>query len=689
MSLDGWLLDVRIRDDEAILWVKTGDKRVQVKDRYNVDFYVLPEKVTRERLTHLFDEHDNITGIQEVERYLSIDSVVKEPILQVSVDSVVHYRNLTKLVGRYGELFDNGLSHTQRYLADRGLIPFGEVKIEQENKRVKSIEAVPLDLRIEPPPFNVLCFELFPKEDILEIVTLDEGMREEYRFSGNEKETLTAFTEYIHELDPDMLACMEVDLKRLFALQIRYGQEPLGYFHRKSFHLNDGRTYLNLMTYRRISLAGMVERIQYNREVPRICSNWAAGRAIESRQSYEARRRGYLLPRNGYYQPVMSLEELLRERDHGGLIFAPTVGLHENVGALDFESMFPHLIIKDNISYENVRTERESEGFLIDFTRDTLTRRLHFKHLRKDLKHDPEKYFWCETRQQALKEILFCTYGYSGCWANKFGNMDTFMEINQSARTNLVKAMNVAREQGFHTIYGNSDSLFLKREGATHEDFDSLSKDIAKATELPIAIENHFRYLVLLPQKSGKDFGAINRYYGVRYDGEMVCRGIELRRRNTCAFVADAQRDAIRAMLSMETMEDVRASGIDDANKVFSKAKRLLKQELVPIEELESKTVLRRKPRDYKARLPHVAAAEALELNNNDVGRGDVIKYVYVDSEHKNPFRRVSPAGYQKNYDSKKYIRLIDEAGKSILLPFRVEEKKISKAATLESFFGF
>jgi DNA polymerase I len=688
MSLDGWLLDVRIRDDEAILWVKTGGKRVQVKDRYNVDFYVLPEKVTMEKLAHLFDEHDNITGIQEVERFLSIDSVVREPVLRVAVDSALHYRNLTNLVGRYGEIFDNGLSHTQRYLADRGLIPYGEVKIDLENKRVKSIEAVPLDLRIEPPPFKVLCFELSIKNCELEIITLDEGMREEYRFAGDEKETLLAFTEYLRELDPDMLACMEADLKRLFSLQITHGQETFGFFHRKSFHLNEGRTYLNLMTYRRISLAGMVERIQYNREVPRICSNWAAGRAIESRQSYEARRRGYLLPRNGYYQPVMSLEELLRERDHGGLIFAPTVGLHENVGALDFESMFPHLIIKDNISYENVRSEKESEGFLIDFTRDTLTRRLHFKHLRKELKHDPEKYFWCETRQQALKEILFCTYGYSGCWANKFGNMDTFMEINQSARTNLVKAMNIAREQGFHTIYGNSDSLFLKREGATHEDFDSLSKDIAEETELPIAIENHFRYLVLLPQKSGKDFGAINRYYGVRYDGEMVCRGIELRRRNTCAFVADAQRDAIRAMLSKESMPNVLTTGIEDANKVFSKASRLLKQELVPIEELESKTVLRRKPREYKARLPHVAAAEALELNNNDVGRGDVIRYIYVDSEHKNPFRRVSPAGYQKKYDSKKYMRLIEEAKKSILLPFRIDEKKTTKAAPLESFFG-
>ena len=688
MSLKGWLLDVRIRDDEAFLWVKTGGKRVQVRDRYNVDFYVSPEKVSKEELTHLFDEHDNITSIQEVKRFLSIDSLEREPVLRVSVDSIANYRKLTNLVGRYGELFDNGLSHTQRYLADRSLIPYGEVRIEQENSRVKSIEAVPLDLTIEPPPFKVLCFELFLWNCVLEIVILDEGMREEYRFSGEERETLQAFTDYVQELDPDMIACMELDLKRLFSLQIRFGQEPLGYFHRKNFHLDLGRTYLNLMSYRRMSLAGMVERIQYNREVPRICSSWAAGRAIESRQSYEARRRGYLLPRNGYYQPVMSLEELLRERDHGGLIFAPTVGLHENVGALDFESMFPHLIIKDNISYENVRNQRESEGFLIDFTRDTLTRRLHFKHLRKELKDDPEKYFWSETRQQALKEILFCTYGYSGCWANKFGNMDTFMEINQSARTNLVKAMNIAREQGFHTIYGNSDSLFLKREGATHEDFDELSKDIAKATGLPIAIENHFRYLVLLPQKSGKDFGAINRYYGVRYDGEMVCRGIELRRRNTCSFVADAQRDAIRAMLDKESLEDVRSSGIEDANKVFSKAKRQLKQELVPIEELESKTVLRRKPREYKARLPHVAAAEALELNNNDVGRGDMIRYIYVDSEHKNPFRRVSPAGYQKNYDSKKYIKLVEEAGRSIFLPFKLEEKKKAMTASLESFFG-
>ena len=689
MRLEGWLLDVRFRDDQALLWVKVGDRRIQLKDRYNVDFFVSPDKVSQEKLVYLFDEHDHIVNIEKAQRFLSIDSQETSPVLRVYVDSVAHHRNLVRLVSHYGDVFDTDLSHSQRYLADRALIPLGKLAVDvNEQENISGIEGLPLGLEVEPPPFKVLCFELHVENGVLDIVTLDEGMQEEYRFNGPELETLQSFTEYINEYDPDMFACMGSDLKRLFSLQTKHGIPVYGYFHRKVFHLDERRVYLNLMSYRRMSLAGMVERIQYNREVPRIASDWAAGRAIESRQSYEARRRGYLLPRNGFYQPVMNLEELLRERDHGGLIFAPTVGLHENVAALDFESMFPQIILKHNISYENVRTSRETEGFLLDFTRDTLDRRLYFKHLRKDLEGQPEKWFWCETRQQALKEILFCTYGYSGCWANKFGNMDTFMEINKAARVNLVKAMNIARGKGFHTIYGNSDSLFLEKKGATRDDFDSLADEIRDETELPITVENHFRYLVLLPQKSGKDFGAINRYYGVRYDEKLVCRGIELRRRNTCPFVAKAQRKAIHAMLDQESAEEVLSKGLEDVKREIDKACRELKKGLVPIEELEAKTILRRKPSQYKARLPHVAAAEALNINGLDVGKGNVISYVYVDADHKNPFRRVSPAGYQNKFDAKKYVRLVKEAGRSIMLPFLKEEEKERKTASLESFFN-
>jgi DNA polymerase elongation subunit (family B) len=262
------------------------------------------------------------------------------------------------------------------------------------------------------------------------------------------------------------------------------------------------------------------------------------------------------------------------------------------------------------------------------------------------------------------------------------------MEINMAARLSLVKAMNIARGKGFHTIYGNSDSLFLKRKGATRADFDALADDIHAETALSITVENHFRYLVLLPQKSGKDFGAINRYYGITYDGKLVCRGIELRRRNTCPFVARTQKEAISAMLEHDSTHDVLSKGIDDAKRVIDLSCRELKRGLIPIEELESKTVLRRRPSKYKARLPHVAAAEALSINGLDVGKGNVISYVYVDADHKNPFRRISPAGYQKRFDAKKYVRLVEEAWRSIMLPFLKDEEEERKTASLESFFN-
>ena len=688
MQFRGWLLDVRLRDDEAILWVKNDDTRVELRCKYHTDFYVVPDKVSGNEFMDLFDEHPHIPAIETTQRYTSIEDTDQKQVIRVTVDSPQQYRSMVRLMEKYGAVFDCDLSHTQRFLADYGLIPLAEVLFEVDDKdRELSIMGVPLDLRVEPPPFKTLCFELYQEDELLTFITLDEEMHQEYSFTGKQGETLNAFLEYIEETDPDLICCLESDMKRLLNLCTRHRKPSLGSYHRRSFHLNHGRVYISLHIYRRTSLAGIVERIMYTREVPRIGSEYAAGRAIESRQCYEARRQGILLPRRGFFQPVMSLEELLRERDHGGLIFAPSVGLHENVAALDFESMFPHLILKENISYENIRDTRESEGFLLDFTRDTLERRLYFKHHRKNLEDDPREWFWCETRQQALKEILFCTYGYSGCWANKFGNMDTFMEINKAARENLVQAMNIARREGFQTLYGNSDSLFLEKPGASREDFDTLASMIQQRLDLPITVENHFKYLVLLPQKSGEDFGAINRYYGLRYDGELVCRGIELRRRNTPKFIADTQRRAINELLTQDSRDDVLSCGIDSVSKLIEKASRELKQGLVPIEELEAKTILRRRPQHYKARLPHVAAAEALDINGNPVERGSVIRYVYVDSQHSNPFRRVSPAGYQKRFDYKKYVQLLREAERSILLPFLKEKEKESGAVKLDRFF--
>ena len=66
----------------------------------------------------------------------------------------------------------------------------------------------------------------------------------------------------------------------------------------------------------------------------------------------------------------------LVKSDRGGMIFSPMAGLHDNVAALDFESMFPNLIVARNISYETVTEEGIDEstpGFMGGYARQLVT----------------------------------------------------------------------------------------------------------------------------------------------------------------------------------------------------------------------------------------------------------------------------------------------------------------------------
>jgi DNA polymerase elongation subunit (family B) len=648
---------------------------VKLHDRYRPEFYVEPRGIEARELKGLLEEHEHLVGVSVERRVSSIEDMRGIDVLRLRVDGLEHFREVKaemeaqRLVGG---IYDADMEHELKYLADRDLAPLGRLVAEADDARnLKAVSQVSEGLTPEPPPLRVLRFGM--KRDDGIIMTFDPDLEVEYVFKGGERRVLRDFLDHFADLDPDIVACREGDLAAVLDLGREHRLRRFGVVRRGVPELWGGRAHVRLSTYGRLGLAGLVERVMYTRLPTRLSSEWGAGRAIESRQCYEARRMGVLVPGRGGFQPVMTLGELLL-RDHGGLIFSPDVGLHENVGALDFESMFPSLISRRNISYENVGSGSGGEGFLVGFTRETLDRRLHFKHLRRELPRDSPEYRWCQGRQLALKEILFCTYGYSGCWANRFGNYDTFMEINRVARDTLVESMNVARAAGFRTIYGNNDSLFLRGAGATRGDYERLAGKIATRVGLPMALENHFRHLVLLPQKNDSGLGAVNRYYGVTFEGELVCRGIELRRRDSPPYVKRVQREAIEALLSCGSPGEVRALGVERAQAVIEDACRLLREGGVPEEELRISTALRRDTRDYRAKAPHVAAAEALEIAGDRMEVGSLVDYVYVDAGHGNPFRRVRPAVYGGGVDVEKYVDLVREAGRSVLMPFEALE---------------
>ncbi|HIH88383.1 TPA: hypothetical protein HA344_04130, partial [Candidatus Bathyarchaeota archaeon] len=569
MRVEGLLLDVAFEGRDAVVWIRTHDGRVKLRGQYYPELYAEPKDVTPEELKIILDEHPDVKDITVERRISTIERSGEKTVLKIRAKDVDSFRGVQRLVEYLplvARVYDSDLTLELKYLSERGLVPlFGvEAEADAEGRRT-SIYALELDMDSKPPPLRLLIFNAELGDDGGKVIALDHAFQPEYTFEGTTRAILHDFLDYFADLDPDIVVASSSQLAAVLRTAARLGVRRFGSGDGEPV-LWAGRNHLVPPIFRRLGLAGLIERVLFTRSPARMCAGWAAGKCIDMRQCYDARRRSILVPRAVDYQPVMTLQEA-NDMDKGGLILAPTIGLHEDVAVLDFESMFPNIIVRRNVSYETTGRPDAVEGFITGFTQEALTRRLHFKRMRRRLDKGSLEWLWCEERQTSLKEMLVVVYGYSGCFANRFGSMDTYMEINRIARDSLVKSMNAAAERGYHTLYGNNDSLFLHRDGATRADYESLADEITLLTGLPTALDIMYRYLVLLSQKADDRFGAVNRYYGVTPEGEFNSRGIELRRRDTPPFINHLQQRVIERLLTQPTAGEIRTTSLRRAKE--------------------------------------------------------------------------------------------------------------------------
>ncbi|RLI09995.1 hypothetical protein DRO42_02675 [Candidatus Bathyarchaeota archaeon] len=671
MQNEGWLLDVSIDGGDMVLWLKTvAGEVVEIRERYRPRFHVAPKRgVNIEELTARLEEHPSVYAVEATRRFASLRRRRLIDVVRVTVESVEDLPKVESFVRglkEAGSLYDVDLRPVQWYLFRRGVAPSDRVLWTGVNGRLEEIRAVDDGLALEPPPFKPLIFSVDQGD---RITVYDGEFKTSCVLEGGEATALSRFEEIVEERDPDLLVAESVsgtvrgllDRAKALGFDLCLGRGGGG--------APSGRVLLELKTFREVGLAGLVEKARFTLAPLGMCADWPAGKTIDSRQCYEAWRLGVLIPESrGGYGYVSTAWDLAR-RDRGGLILSPRVGLHENVGCLDFESMFPNIIVRRNVSYETVGPEgvdQSRPGFLGGFTRRFLERRLYFKHLRSRFPVGSREWVWCEQRQLALKLVLVCIYGYSGCFANRFGNVRVFQEINRVARRVLVQAMNIALERGFEVIYGNSDSLFVKKLGAARWDYEELAGEIATATGLPIRLDRHFRFLVLLSKASDPRTQAANHYYGKLMDGSLFCRGMELRRHDTPPFIKRLQMRGMKVLFDAESAEEVMDRQLPKVQKLVEKACGEIIRGEVEAEELVISKMLRRRPSEYASKQPHVVAAELGAEDN-------VIKYLFTDAGRVNPYMRVMPVsllnGCHHGYDRKKYAELVRRAAENLLRP--------------------
>jgi DNA polymerase elongation subunit (family B) len=724
----GWLLHVSIEQDKAILWIKTEDKRViRLTDSYQPFFYILPRNDYDG--TYLFQVLSQQTIIKKVswkgnKSTNLFEEYSKKKLICVATESVPSYKILLKKLERdprVKQVFNTDLSHVQQYLFHRLKIePTSKIEVEYDGSKLVKLTIVDDKDHILPPPFSILHIDvqtlsgkINPEDSVVTIKARYEDVSDpkqavETLFEkGREIDILETFCSYVQDKNPDILV-IEGDhyastiLEYVFARTVNLGLElDLGRENTKvalltslkhpGRHWIKGRLVISNRTVNRYSstldkfgFAGLIELCRFGFLPLDLAAKYGMNRLIDSRNCYEIIQRGHAIPKRGSsnnHEHIRTIEELM-SNDRGGMIISPQTGLHENVIVLDYDNEYANLIVNHNLSYETIifdnKAREISKGLLPTVVEKFLQRRLYLEKISKGFSEESREYLWCQQRLDSLKNILVCLYGTTGSIWNRYGNVRVFEEINRLSREVLIKTKDVVQTSGYELIYADTDSVFIKiTNGTTTTDqYEKLVSILRRETGLPISIEHNFKYLVLLPLEASERIEALKQYYGITQEGQLVVRGIEIRRHDTPKFIKEFQTELLSTLFGCKDVKDIKNKGYESALLLVTKAidKIMLAGEDITHGDLVISKLLGQDITKYRSLFPHVSAAIQLSNEDRHPSKGDAIKYIYTNSQHKNPLCRVAPVDatdehktVKLDYDKEKYKEMILDAAETVL----------------------
>jgi len=265
------------------------------------------------------------------------------------------------------------------------------------------------------------------------------------------------------------------------------------------------------------------------------------------------------------------------------------------------------------------------------------------------------------------------TFGYLGFNNAKFGRIDAHIGVCAWDRKVLMDAARVAERRGFRVMHGIVDSLWLKKAGASKDDFERLRREIEAETKFAISFEGIYKWIAFLPSKVDAGVPVLNQYFGAYRDGRVKVRGIEARRHDTPAFFAECQLEILEVLARAESVKEARAM-VEDCVGVFLKHARSLLEHRVPIGGLVFARNLSKKPGEYANRSLTSSVADQMVREGVELHAGEAVQYVITDYESKSAGRRAVAfelVDEKTVYDAKRYVALLAEACSTVLKPFR------------------
>jgi len=639
------------------------------------------------------------------------------PVLAVTPPTLAAFPAVVRYVRRaapFADLYNADLLMEQLYCYHRQVFPLALCEMETDGDRLVSLRTLddPWEAEFELPPLRVLEMGLdriagnpnHGGEFSLKVKVEDQV------WILNEGETgepvARTFAELLARHDPDLIVSEWGDsylLPRLMRqaaerrIRLPLNRDPerdpfrkpdRSYFSYGRIVFKDSATTLfgrlhvdlrNSFVCGESGLEGLYELSRLTKLPLQYCARTSTGTGITSMQLDIAYREGILIPSQKAQPEVTKSGRELMVADRGGIVFHPKLGLYENVAELDFASMFPSIMARFNVSPETIncgccRNQKVPElgysicerrrGIVSRTVEPVIAKRQRYKALRNGAR-DPVKKAAYDERQNALKWMLVTCFGYQGFKNARFGRIEAHEAINCFGRDRLLQAKDVAEDQGYEVLHALVDSVYLHKPGAARAEYQALADAIGAATGLPISVEGIYRWIVFVPSKSSPRIGVPNRYFGLFDDGKLKIRGIEMRRHDCPALVADMQEEILDALRKASGAAEYRTIVETRGQEILENYLARLRDGEVEATDLAISSRLTQYPEEYAHATRAAIVAQSLVARGVRLRPGETIEYILTDIHSKIPSERARPLQMLDgglSYDRGEYERLLREA---------------------------
>lgn len=212
-------------------------------------------------------------------------------------------------------------------------------------------------------------------------------------------------------------------------------------------------------------------------------------KVLDSLILHRAHEEGFVLPSKAPFDPHKKPESGSRYK--GAMVREPKVGLHWNVGVLDFTSHYPYIIIACNMSPETldnsgeieigngIRFTNKKQGFVPRVIRGLVDQRAVIKTKMDAQVIDSPEWNLNYQHQFALKFLITSFYGVFAYTGFRLYRLEIASSITYLGRELMQHAIVIVENDPWvkrQVLYGDTDSFFTTLQTCTWEELTRVHK---------------------------------------------------------------------------------------------------------------------------------------------------------------------------------------------------------------------